>query len=120
MVSKSHNNATYEITRSSAVFPTTITVAVTAEDEITAQNYVINITEDVASGIQDARLGYSIVSNNGNLIISEVLNKNIGVYLYIGQLIYSTNAAENTVQLPLNKGVYLVRVNNSTSKVIVK
>jgi hypothetical protein len=120
LASKTHANATYELTRSSADFPTTITVAVTAEDEVTTQNYVINFTEDIASGIQDTRLNYSIASNNGILIISEVLNKNIGVYSYTGQLIYSTNAAVNTVQIPLNKGVYLVRVNNSTSKVIVK
>lgn len=120
LASKTHANATFEITSSSAVFPTTITVAVTAEDEVTTQNYVINFTEDVTSSLKDARLDFSIVSHNGNLIISEVLNKNIGVYAYTGQLIYSTNAASNTVQIPLNKGVYLVKIDNSTSKIIVK
>ncbi len=120
LASKTHANATFEVTRSSAVFPTTITVAVTAEDEGTTQNYVINFTEDTSTDIQDTRLNFSIATDNGNLIISEVLNKNIGVYSYTGQLIYSTNATVNTVQIPLNNGVYLVRVNNSTSKVIVK
>jgi hypothetical protein len=120
LASKTHANATFEVTRSSAVFPTTITVAVTAEDEGTTQNYVINFTEDTTTDIQDTSIDFSIASDNGNLIISEVLNKNIGVYSYTGQLIYSTNATVNTVQIPLNNGVYLVRVNNSTSKVIVK
>lgn len=120
LASKTHANATYELTRSSAVFPTTITVVVTAEDEVTTQSYVINFTEDATTNLQDARLNFSIASYDGNLIISEVLNKNISVYSCTGQLIYSMNAAVNTVQMPLNKGVYLVRVNENTSKVIVK
>lgn len=120
VVAKMHANATVAISRSTATLPTTITVTITAEDEITTQNYVINFTEDVTSGLQDARLQYNISSNDGNLIISDVLNKQVGVYSLAGQLIYSTNSSSNRIALPLSKGVYLVRIGDSMLKTIVK
>lgn len=115
-----HANAVVNVTRNTATFPVTVTVAVTAEDEITTKNYIINFTEDISSKLQNTRIQNNIVSNDGSLIISDVQNKSIGVYSLAGQLIFSTNATSDRVTVPLSKGVYLVRIDDSMSKVIIK
>ena len=58
---------------------------------------------------------------HGNTLIIEGTeqNMNITVYTISGQIIYQTIANGKT-DIPLNKGIYIVRVNNENQKVIVK
>src|SRR5690554_533541 len=60
-------------------------------------------------------------SFNGILSIDDVLGKSVQVYSISGAQVYSVGAGTaNEINLPLNKGVYIVVVNNSATKVIVK
>jgi len=117
---KTHANATVEVTRNTSSLPTSITVTVTAEDETVTQNYILNFTENQVSGLQQTQSKYKIISNNGNLIISDVLNSYIQIYSATGQLIYFNKNASNEVSVPIDKGVYLVKTKKYTTKYLVK
>lgn len=59
-------------------------------------------------------------SFNGILSIDDVLGKSVQVYSISGAQVFSAAGASNDINLQLNKGVYIVVVNNIATKVIVK
>ncbi|MDD4489573.1 MAG: T9SS type A sorting domain-containing protein [Paludibacter sp.] len=120
LATTSHANAGIELTRSTSTFPTTITVSVTAEDEATNVDYIITFNEGPVSGLENTQEQHQIISENGRLIITNAINKNITIYSITGQLIYYTNAINNKVLVPVNKGIYVVKVENQINKVTVK
>jgi hypothetical protein len=55
------------------------------------------------------------------MVITENENVNIEVYSLLGKLVYSQKASGNQVEIPVaEKGLYLVKGNQSTEKVLIK
>ena len=61
-----------------------------------------------------------ITAIKGGVEICDALNKAIIVATLDGMMVYSTNATEASIKIPLSNGVYIVNVENQSYKVIVK
>jgi len=57
---------------------------------------------------------------DGNLIINGVGNNQpINIFDIAGKKVFSANAGTNVISVPLRKGIYIVNVNNSNTKITV-
>ena len=87
-----------------------------------SQNSIFDVvfkqTETVAISVinQDK---ISIQSASNGITIETTEQMPVSVYTISGQIIYQT-IANGKADIPLNKGIYIVRVNNESQKVIVK
>ncbi len=61
----------------------------------------------------------SIQSNSNGIIIETKIQTPISVYNLSGQMVYQSMIEENT-EISLRKGVYIVRINSESQKVVVK
>lgn len=64
---------------------------------------------------------FNVFSKDGTLTINNIkLNTPIKVYDMYGQVIYNQTAQSSTIQINLQKGIYIIKSNNSSIKVINK
>ena len=61
----------------------------------------------------------NIKSVSNGIVVETTEQMPVSVYTISGQIIYQT-IANGKAEIPLNKGIYIVRVNNGSQKVIVK
>jgi hypothetical protein len=75
-----------------------------------------------AISIQEPEAGFLAYSRNGQLILDRVqINSKVDVYSITGSKIRSLTASNSTIQIPVaTQGIYIVRVGDSSKKVVVK
>lgn len=89
------------------------------------------VTEDMDITVVFREIGsglHSLVADNiqlsaqNNLLTIKGLNLNdaISVYSVTGALVHRSSASQSEVSIPLNNGIYVVRVNNAVQKTIMK
>lgn len=75
-------------------------------------------TSDTPTALNNAKSGLFVSVNNGNAYLNGAFEgQMINVYGTNGQLVKNLEAKGNLTALQLNKGIYLVKVNNETLKV---
>ncbi len=75
-------------------------------------------TSDTPTAFNNAKSGLFVSVNNGNAYLNGAFEgQMINVYGTNGQLVKNLEAKGNLTALQLNKGIYLVKVNNETLKV---
>lgn len=85
--------------------------------------YFLQTSENVPIvSVNDVKIkNFNIYSANRNIIIKgEILNESIEVYNILGELIYQTTAPNSEINIKVNQGVYIIRVNNSVSKIAIQ
>ena len=99
---------------------TTLYVPIGSRDtyaNATGWNYFTNIIEKEFSGVESTIADDVNVSvKNGNIIVNGVDNAKVEVYSTNGQCVYSGTATTIPVS---SKGLYIVKVNNKSFKVIL-
>ena len=81
------------------------------------KNFTNIIEDDVKTGVESTLADDVNVSvENGNIVIGGAENANVEVYNVNGQCVYSGNATSIPV---VTKGLYIVKVNNKSFKVIL-
>lgn len=72
------------------------------------------------SEISEKYGGVNIYSNDGKLILSSLLNNlSYSIYNMIGQLLVTDKISTKNIEIPLKKGIYVVRINNFSKKIIM-
>lgn len=76
-----------------------------------------NIVGDLPAGVIDVLDNETEISvSSGNIIVNSALNTPVEIFSTNGQLLYSGNAHS----VPMPNGIYVVKVGDTTSKVVVK
>lgn len=78
--------------------------------------FFIGDLEAASVGSTLADNGVNVYTENGNIVVNGADNANIEVYNMNGQCVY--NGTETTIPVA-TKGMYIVKVNNTTHKVIL-
>ncbi len=63
---------------------------------------------------------FSILQGEGNITITDVLNKQVCIYTVSGEKVYANKPLINNIQVSMKKGIYIVTVNNQSQKVFIK
>ena len=92
---------------------------VTLWDSNNMANYVATFTYDLGTGLNPTENQISITTQNGLLSTTFSGNANIELFNFSGQLIQSGNFNEQFSK-QLNNGIYILKLNGISHKVIVK
>lgn len=77
--------------------------------------------DPTSTGIAKNEFIYSVYSKERQIIISGFENPvEVSVYSVSGQSIYRTKVTSSYIEIPANRGIYIVRVNDAATKVLVK
>ena len=73
-----------------------------------------------STGLQNLDLYYNVYAGKNKIVFSGLgLNDNISVYSVTGSLVYNKRADTTQFTLPVERGAFLIRINNTAKKVIV-
>jgi hypothetical protein len=79
-----------------------------------------SLTEDTSTGIEGAKQTINIKAVNGNILINGMeTNQPINIFDIAGRKVFSANATADEISIPLHKGLYIVNINNSNTKIAV-
>ncbi|MHB9142337.1 MAG: T9SS type A sorting domain-containing protein, partial [Paludibacter sp.] len=74
----------------------------------------------VATGLKEVKFGYGIYGVNQHIVLSGLpLDQMLTVYNFAGQLVKSMKIYNSSMSIGISKGIYLVRVGNQATKVLV-
>lgn len=77
--------------------------------------------KDPATGLSNNEFIYSVYSRDKQIVISGFEHPvKVAVYSVSGQTIYTKTISGSSIEIPVQKGIYIVRVDNSAQKVLVK
>ncbi|MGC3978025.1 MAG: T9SS type A sorting domain-containing protein [Paludibacteraceae bacterium] len=72
------------------------------------------------SGLKSIDSHFGVYAINNNIVLSGLQsNDQIDIYTITGKLIYSEKAAASQLKIQIEKGVYIIRINNGTKKIVV-
>ncbi|MGL5015272.1 MAG: DUF6383 domain-containing protein [Bacteroidales bacterium] len=74
----------------------------------------------VATSNPSVENNYSVYGTQGNIVVNSEVSEVVSVFNITGQLVSSAVVTEGTTMLPLSKGLYIVRVGVSATKVTVE
>ncbi|MGL5895062.1 MAG: T9SS type A sorting domain-containing protein [Bacteroidales bacterium] len=74
----------------------------------------------VATSNPSVENNYSVYGTQGNIVVNSEVSEVVSVFNITGQLVESAVVTEGTTMLPLSKGLYIVRVGASATKVTVE
>ncbi|MDR1719399.1 MAG: cadherin-like beta sandwich domain-containing protein [Dysgonamonadaceae bacterium] len=120
--SANHNQASYYVSGAGglSVGDNAVTVTVTAEDG-TSRVYTITVTRDnVPNGLETASSGLKVWTSDNTLFVSVLKSTNMSVYNLSGTLYKQQTVTEGETAVTLPRGVYVVRIDGATRKVVVK
>jgi len=79
-----------------------------------------SLIEDTSTKLKTANLNTQISVENGLITINGIENNQpINIFDISGKKVFSANSGANVISVPLHKGVYIVNVNNSNTKIAV-
>jgi Ig domain protein group 2 domain protein len=117
----SSNQSVCTVTNDGTVIATgngsTVVLAYTNDGNIPATCVVIVNTE--TSGVADVQITPMLQKSNDGIILRMVLGKNISIYSTQGAVIFKQKMDKDTLELPLPKGIYLIRIDEDVLKVIL-
>lgn len=77
--------------------------------------------KDPATGLSNNEFIYSVYSRDKQIVISGFEHPvKVAVYSVSGQTIYTKTISGSSIEIPVQKGIYIVRVDNAAKKVLVK
>ncbi|MBN1112064.1 MAG: hypothetical protein JXA53_04010 [Bacteroidales bacterium] len=118
-VSALSTNATIgTITYSPATVPGSITIPVIAEDG-TTNNYVISVT---ATPVNETTVSSKVYATTNSIVVEGQVGELVTVMNLAGTVLYknSVTTSPETLNIVLDKGVYLVSINGVSTKVLIK
>jgi hypothetical protein len=80
--------------------------------------YAISNSTAIESAKQLSNL--SVYATQNNILFSNLSGKNASIYSFIGQLTKSVKLTSDNVNIPTAKGLYIVKVGENVTKVMVK
>jgi hypothetical protein len=106
------------ITYSPATVPGSITIPVIAEDG-TTNNYVISVT---ATDINEATLSSKVYAAANTIVVEGQVGELVTVMNLAGTVLYKNTitTSPETLNIVLDKGLYLVFINGVSTKVLIK
>lgn len=106
------------ITYSPATAPGSITIPVIAEDG-TTNNYVISVT---ATDINEATLSSKVYAAANTIVVEGQVGELVTVMNLAGTVLYKNTitTSPETLNIVLDKGLYLVFINGVSTKVLIK
>ena len=117
----SSNQSVCTVTNDGTVIATgngsTVVLAYTNDGNIPATCVVTVNTE--TSGVGDVQITSMLQKSNDGIILRMVLGKNISIYSTQGAVIFKQKMDKDTLELPLPKGIYLIRIDEDVLKVIL-
>ena len=117
----SSNQSVCTVTNDGTVIATgngsTVVLAYTNDGNIPATCVVTVNTE--TSGVGDVQITSMLQKSNDGIILRMVLGKNISIYSTQGAVIFKQKMDKDTIELPLPKGIYLIRIDEDVLKVIL-
>ncbi len=78
------------------------------------------IKSNSSTGISEIKDNISIYTQPGHLYISAEKESELAIYNITGEQVIRRNIAYGTTAIPLNRGIYIVKVDNKVQKVSVK
>lgn len=80
------------------------------------------IQEEIVTGIEDQQLSeaYTIVGGEGEVFIEMAEKANIQIYTLAGVRAFASSLDSGEHNLPLRAGVYIVKINNESHKILVR
>lgn len=84
--------------------------------------YDLGVYEYVpGTGISNNEFIYSVYSKDRQIVISGFDHPvKVAVYSIAGQVVYNKTTAGSSIKIPVQEGIYIVRVDNAAQKVIVR
>lgn len=117
----SSNQSVCTVTNDGTVIATgngsTVVLAYTNDGNIPATCVVTVNTE--TSGVADVQITPMLQKSNDGIILRMVLGKNISIYSTQGAVIFKQKMDKDTLELPLPKGIYLIRIDEDVLKIIL-
>lgn len=115
------NASTGEVTVAGTAGTTTITATQAASSNYSRAITSYTLTTSGTTAISKATTSKALVNVvNGEIVISGAKGKTIEIYNSLGRRICSTVANQNSSRISVNgKGIYLVKIANKTSKIIL-
>ena len=117
----SSNQSVCTVTNDGTVIATgngsTVVLAYTNDGNIPATCVVTVNTE--TSGVGAVQITSMFQKSNDGIILRMVLGKNISIYSTQGAVIFKQKIDKDTIELPLPKGIYLIRIDEDVLKVIL-
>ena len=117
----SSNQSVCTVTNDGTVIATgngsTVVLAYTNDGNIPATCVVTVNTE--TSGVGDVQITPILQKSNDGIILRMVLGKKISIYSTQGAVIFKQKMDKDTLELPLPKGIYLIRIDEDVLKVIL-
>jgi hypothetical protein len=106
------------ITYSPATVPGSITIPVIAEDG-TTNNYVISVT---ATPVNETTVSSKVYATTNSIVVEGQVGELVTVMNLAGTVLYKNliTTSPETLNLVLDKGVYLVSINGVSTKVLIK
>lgn len=79
------------------------------------------INSDVTTAVEKTtNTDMLVYSNNGSIIINKCNNKQISIYSLSGILLKTSIALTDKVSIPMEKGLYITKIDSTVTKVLVK
>lgn len=117
----SSNQSVCTVTNDGTVIATgngsTVVLAYTNDGNIPATCVVTVNTE--TSGVGDIQITPMLQKSNDGIILRMVLGKKISIYSTEGAVIFKQKMDKDTIELPLPKGIYLIRIDEDVLKIIL-
>ena len=117
----SSNQSVCTVTNDGTVIATgngsTVVLAYTNDGNIPATCVVTVNTE--TSGVGDVQITPILQKSNDGIILRMVLGKKISIYSTQGAVIFKQKMDKDTLELPLPKGIYLIRIDEDVLKIIL-
>lgn len=117
----SSNQSVCTVTNDGTVIATgngsTVVLAYTNDGNIPATCVVTVNTE--TSGVGDVQITPMLQKSNDGIILRMVQGKKISIYSTQGAVIFKQKMDKDTLELPLPKGIYLIRIDEDVLKVIL-
>jgi len=119
--------ANYQIAGTGATIDITTTIPI--KDIVGTSRPINNAAKEVtlgayqystATGLHNIINKYKVFGANASIVISGAEGKNAMLYSISGQLIENVKITSNQMNIPSNKGFYLVSVSGEKSKVVVR
>ena len=74
----------------------------------------------IETAVNELKFDYGIYGDNQNIVLSGLpLEQTLSIYNFAGQLVKSIKIYDSRMSIGISKGIYLVRVGNQSTKVIV-
>ena len=71
------------------------------------------------TSLEEVTSNVTVYSKNGTLYLNDINGETVTIFTTTGQCIYMNQQVDNTLQVNLEKGIYLVRVGTKTMKVVL-